>query len=164
MHFKYLLSLGSNIEPKRDHLNHALEELELYGEVKKKSSIYKTEPWGKKNQSDFYNAVIEFNSHFSPKEFLAIIRQIETKMGRVKSPRWTQRIIDIDILFANDLVIDDMDLIIPHKYLTERKFVLTPLAELTEDVHLPYFLKTAEDILHECTDTSVVEKLPYTWD
>jgi len=164
MRFNYVLSIGSNIEPKLKHLTHALTELTTYGYISKRSSIYKTEPWGRKDQSEFYNAVIIFISRLSPKELLIVIKKIENKMGRVKSLRWGERTIDIDILFADDLVINEVDLKIPHKFLNERKFILVPLAELTEDIYLPHYLKSAKDLLHECTDSSMVEKLALTWE
>jgi len=164
MCFKYVLSIGSNIEPKLDNLIRALKELSAYGEIIERSSIYKTEPWGKKDQSDFFNAAIKFNSRRAPLDLMTIIKNIEKKMGRKKTHRWGERIIDIDILFADDLVIDEVDLKIPHRLMAERKFVLAPLAELTEDFHLPHFLKTANEILHECSDSAIVEKLPLDWE
>ena len=162
--FRYILSIGSNIEPKLENLNHALSSLAAYGNIIQKSSIYNTEPWGKTDQSDFYNAVIRFNSELSPQELLTAIKKIETKMGRTKTSRWGPRIIDIDILFADDLVINEIDLKIPHEYLTKRKFVLTPLAELTDGHQLPFFFKSANEILNECTDSSIVKKLPLVWE
>jgi 2-amino-4-hydroxy-6-hydroxymethyldihydropteridine diphosphokinase len=161
--YNYILSLGSNIEPKMEYLNIALNRLQEHGQIIEKSSLYLSEPWGETNQAAFYNAVIRFESRLDPMRLLRQIKLIEVQMGRIKSKHWGARIIDIDILFVNDLVINKTNLNIPHKYLTQRRFVLEPLAELTKELHLPFFSKTAGEILGECNDISTVKKLHLAW-
>jgi 2-amino-4-hydroxy-6-hydroxymethyldihydropteridine diphosphokinase len=161
--YNYILSLGSNIEPKLDYMNMALRLLQKHGHITEKSSLYLSEPWGDPNQAEFYNAVIRFESPVNPTGLLQQIKSIEAQIGRIKSSHWGARRIDIDILFVDDLVIDKTDLNVPHKYLTRRRFVLEPLAELTEGINLPVFSKTAAEILGECNDVSTVKKLYSAW-
>lgn len=153
MIYKYFLGIGSNIEPRLEYINTALEELDHIGSIKKKSSIYESFPWGKKNQSDFLNATIRFHSSLNPFHLLSAIKNIEKRIGRIKrNQRWVKREIDIDILFADKISIQKNRLNIPHKYFKERNFVLAPMSEIAgdykpenHDKNITYYMQHSED-------------------
>ncbi len=130
MTYKYFLSLGSNIEPCLLYLNKACVSLNSIGNILQKSSIYKTQAWGERNQPDFLNAVIEFCTDLAPNDLLKNIKRIENSIGRTSSVRWGPREIDIDIILCRECALDGADLQIPHKKFAERRFVLAPLAEI----------------------------------
>ncbi|MDR1069621.1 MAG: 2-amino-4-hydroxy-6-hydroxymethyldihydropteridine diphosphokinase [Gracilibacteraceae bacterium] len=134
------LSLGSNVEPREDHLRRALAELDRSAGLRllRVSSFYVTEPWGGVPQADFYNLAAAVATTLAPRELLAVCQRAEDRLGRRRDgPRWGPREIDIDILLLGDIVWHDESLTIPHPFLTERAFVLTPLREIAPDLRLP---------------------------
>lgn len=156
----YYLLTGSNIGDSQAHLLEALKHIEeQIGEVLAISSVYKTEPWGNKNQQDFLNQVLEVHSSLIPEEVLERILAIEQQMGRNREVKWEPRVIDIDILFAGDLQIQTPELQIPHPLLHERRFTLLPMSEIAPDFVHPVFQQTIAELLLSCKDTSLVEKL-----
>lgn len=161
--YKYYLGLGSNIEPRMEYLKQACIALGSIGTVIQKSSLYETEPWGKEDQSEFYNAVVAFESSLLPQDLLSRVKQIETKIGRLSNQHWEPREIDIDILFCDDQVVNDADLQIPHREFSKRRFVLQPMAELKRDYRVPDKNRTIEDLADECQDSSTVQKLDINW-
>src|SRR5438270_16252 len=137
-----VLSLGSNIGERKENLKQAREYLVKAGcLIKKESSVYETEPWGKKDQPFFFNEVIEIETTLNAFELMFLILQIEKQMGRERKEKWEPRIIDIDILFFNDEIIQAEHLTIPHPYLHVRDFVLMPLKEILPDFIHPVFKK-----------------------
>jgi len=164
MIFNYYLGIGSNIEPRLIYLKKAIFELEIFGKIIKKSCIYESDAWGHKKQSEFLNAVLHFQSKSKPIELLHEIKNIETKIGRLKSGiNWGPREIDIDIIFADGIQIRENDLEIPHKYFHERKFVLMPMAELNPEYIVEGNNFNIEYYLNECKDNSKVNKLKTVW-
>ncbi|MBS1951274.1 MAG: 2-amino-4-hydroxy-6-hydroxymethyldihydropteridine pyrophosphokinase [Cytophagales bacterium] len=149
-----LLSLGSNLGNRLLNINQASELMEKEaGVIKKKSLIYETTPWGKKNQPDFLNQVIELDTSLTARELLVVIQNIEKQLGRVRDQKWGARTIDIDILYFGDQVIEEKDLIIPHPLLTQRKFILVPLAKISPGFIHPVLEKNNSVLLQECNDT-----------
>ena len=144
------LGLGTNLGDKKANLRAAVNILNSNEsvDVVALSSLYSTQPVGVKDQPDFINAVIAIQTTLSPVELLKLCNNIEHQLGRVRTIRWGPRVIDIDILLYNDVVINDNDLIIPHPCIMERAFVLIPLAEIAPDVILPGGIK-ASDAAHE---------------
>ncbi len=132
-HLVYL-SLGSNLGDRLEQLQTARVFLKELGEIQKTSSIYETEPWGFTDQPAFCNQVVLLETTFEPLELLREIKLIEQKMGRTPTFRYGPRVIDIDILLFDDIVITDPDLTIPHPELKNRAFVLAPLADITPSV------------------------------
>ena len=129
---KVYLSLGSNIGNRQKYIESAIE---LIGktegiEILKKSGLYETSPVGYVEQNLFLNTVIKIETDFSAREILKIINKIENELDRKREIRWGPRTIDIDILIFSDKKIDEMDLIIPHKEMLNRLFVLVPLIEI----------------------------------
>lgn len=140
------LSLGSNIGNRKQNLEKAITELEK-NNVKeiKISSLYETEPVGPK-QRNFYNLVGKFKTNLKPKELLKVLKQIEEKLGRIKTYRWGPRVIDIDILFYGKQIIKSKKLIIPHKEIVNRAFVLIPMNEIAPGFIHPIYHKTIKTI------------------
>ena len=129
---KVYLSLGSNIGNRQEYIESAIE---LVGkregiEILKKSGLYETSPVGYVEQDLFLNAVIKIETDFSEREILKIINKIENELDRKREIRWGPRTIDIDILIFSDKKINETDLIIPHKEMLNRLFVLVPLIEI----------------------------------
>jgi len=151
----YLL-LGSNLGEREKNLSDARDSIQHIGSLLAVSSIYQTEAWGQREQPDFLNQVVQIDFKKSPRELLLNILTIETNMGRVRTEKWGPRIIDIDILFLDDLIINEPDLIIPHPQLHLRRFTLLPLAELVPDLIHPVLHKSCAQLLEECTDHSGV--------
>ena len=163
MIYKYYIGLGSNIEPKLEYMKSAVEKLNALGHVVHKSSIYATQPWGVKNQSQFYNAVIELHTQLTPQCLLTQIKHIEKEMGRSSSPQWGPREIDIDILFSNNFQVNESGLQIPHKQFKKRKFVLVPMAEVNGDFMITEGQPTINEYLQGCQDTAQVVRLNLSW-
>jgi 2-amino-4-hydroxy-6-hydroxymethyldihydropteridine diphosphokinase len=127
------------------------------GIVSKESSVYEAEPWGVVDQKNYYNQVLCVKTALEPAALLHKCQVMEQKMGRVRMLKWEPRIIDIDILFFNDLVIEEEALTIPHPLLQERNFVLKPLCEIAANWRHPVLNKTVQELLEICTDdTSAV--------
>lgn len=133
---KVFLGLGSNIEPKREHLAAAFEWIEKTDGIYdfKKSPLYETAPVGYLDQDDFVNAVVSFETEKTPYEVLDICKSVEEALKRVRKIRWGPRTIDVDVLLYDNLVLEDEALTIPHPRMHERAFVLEPLLALSPAV------------------------------
>lgn len=129
---KVYLSLGSNIGNRQEYIESAIELVGKTEGIKilKKSGLYETSPVGYVEQDLFLNAVIKIKTDFSEREILKIINKIENELDRKREIRWGPRTIDIDILIFSDKKINETDLIIPHKEMLNRLFVLVPLIEI----------------------------------
>jgi 2-amino-4-hydroxy-6-hydroxymethyldihydropteridine diphosphokinase len=153
------LSLGSNLGNRMKYLDDALVLIEeKIGKIVKRSSVYETEPWGIRDQSMFLNMAVCVTTNLTAVLLLETILEIEQKLGRIRIAKWYERIIDIDILFYNNMIINEDDLIIPHPYLQERKFVLEPLVEIAPDFIHPVLKITVKELLLKCTDNSTTKK------
>ncbi len=156
----YIVLLGGNIGDREGFLASSIEELAVRcGKVTKTSMLYETKAWGVEDQQDFLNQVVEVNSNLDPKDFLNTILTIEKDLGRVRYRKWGERVIDIDILFVENQVIDTKELKVPHPFLHYRRFTLTPLVELFPDFIHPVFNKSNKELLNDCSDPLTVKKL-----
>lgn len=126
--------------------------------VTRRSSVYRTAPWGKPGQSDFLNQVLEIETRLSAKELMDDLLKIEEKLGRRRQEKFGPRLIDIDIIFFNDEIISQPGLTIPHPEVQNRRFALVPLNELAPNHMHPVFQKTIYQLLLECPDTLAVNK------
>ena len=151
------LQLGSNLGDRLSILNTAVSKISTQvGDLLLLSKIYQSSPWGVEGQGDFLNQVILIESRYSAKLILEIILNIEKELGRVRIEKWGERVIDIDILFYNDEIIEASDLCVPHKYISKRKFVLLPLNEIAPNFIHPKYDKTITQLLEECLDEESV--------
>jgi 2-amino-4-hydroxy-6-hydroxymethyldihydropteridine diphosphokinase len=158
---KVYLGIGTNLGDRKRNLREAIEKIEEHiGMVLSSSSIYETAPWGFDAESDFLNMVILVETIHSPAELLKKIFTIESGMGRERDQdRYSSRVIDIDILLYDDLVLDQKGLKIPHRLMHERRFVLAPLCEIAPDLIHPVLRKRMKVLLEECRDKSKIVKL-----
>ena len=141
------LGLGSNIGDRYYNLEWALHALSQKMGMGQVSSAYDTAPVGNTRQARFLNLVCEANTYLTPIELLAFVKEIEMDMGRKPGPPNSPRPIDIDILFYDNQIINTPELIIPHPRLTERAFVLVPLAEIAPAFIHPAIGKTISEML-----------------
>ncbi|MCS7214593.1 MAG: 2-amino-4-hydroxy-6-hydroxymethyldihydropteridine diphosphokinase [Thermodesulfovibrio sp.] len=147
MHRVFLL-LGSNLGDRERNLEDAQNELKSSGLViLKKSSIHETSPWGYLEQPKFLNQAVECITSFPPFELLREIKKIEQKMGRVKTIIYGPRVIDIDIIFFDDLILYSEELTIPHPLMHLREFVLRPLNEIAPDFIHPLLKLSVSNLL-----------------
>ena len=162
MNSTYLL-IGGNLGNRIENLAMArsLIENEL-GKIIKVSSIYETAAWGITKQPDFLNQVLLIKTKFSPEKMMQLILSIENKMGRVRTQKNASRIIDIDILFFNDEIINNENLTIPHPEIQNRKFALIPLNEIASDLVHPVFKQSIKNLLSTSKDKLQVKPLSKT--
>ena len=133
------LGLGSNMGAKITNIKNAVEAIGAIEGIRviKTSSLYATEPWGKKDQEGFINAAVEIVTSLTPGQLLERLQEIEIKMGRQPSEKWGPRIIDIDILLFGDEVLESRKLTVPHPHMRNRLFVLIPLEEINSAIRFP---------------------------
>lgn len=145
-HIVYL-ALGSNMGMRLTNLKNAINNLTPQMTVKAKSQVYETPPWGFKEQPPFLNQVVGAETYLQPEALIHHLKRLETALGRVPNFQNGPRIIDIDILFFDDLVLNSPTVQIPHPRLHERAFVLTPLADLAPALVHPVLNKSVSDLL-----------------
>ncbi len=144
------IGIGSNLGDRRNNCLKAVEFLEAEGvKVLKRSSLYETEPWGVKDQPRFMNMAVEAETEMAPRQFLALLKEIEDRMGRARTIKWGPRTIDLDILLYDDMIISEPDLEIPHPLMHARDFVLEPLCEIAAQKVHPLFDRTIAELRDE---------------
>jgi len=153
----YFLSLGSNLGNRGKNLTRARRLLGEGGAgILKASSIYETEPVDDKDQPWFLNQVLEVRSPLDPPSLLRLAKSIEAAMKRVPTVAKGPRTIDIDILLADDLVLENRDLVIPHPRFARRNFVLVPFSEIAPEIRHPVLGKTIRELALASPDASRV--------
>ncbi|RJP61735.1 MAG: 2-amino-4-hydroxy-6-hydroxymethyldihydropteridine diphosphokinase [Ignavibacteriales bacterium] len=150
------LGIGSNKGDRLQYLKNAVQEIKLATDtvLEKASSVYESEPYGHKEQNNFYNAVLKIKSSRSFNSFCPWIKELEKKIGRIPGEKWGPREIDIDLIFFDDLVYNDGCLIVPHKEIMLRDFVLMPMIEIAPD-----FIHPVEKIKMKDVELDKIEKL-----
>jgi len=158
---RLFLLLGGNLGNKElIFLNARTRLREELGKIIQMSSVYETEPWGFRSEYLFWNQVILIETEWPPADVLKKTKTIEQELGRVrKIERYSSRLIDIDLLFYNDLVFHEPELELPHPRIIDRRFVLEPLAEIASDLVHPVFRQTIIELLENCSDILKVKKI-----
>lgn len=148
----YLL-LGGNLGDRTLYLSQACERIAAQvGPITQSSSLYETAAWGKTDQPAFLNQVLEVQTTLSPEQVLQTINQIEQDLGRIRHEHWGARVIDIDILFYDELVLQSQRLTIPHPQLHLRRFTLLPLGEIAPHMQHPVLHMQVTQLLQNCSD------------
>ncbi len=155
-HYQYdgiFLGTGTNMGDRLNNLRTANQFIEQQvGSILQASAVYETEAWGITDQPSFYNQVLLVETKLDPEALLDAILDIEIQMGRIRIEKWGSRLIDIDLLFYDQLKIHSSKLILPHPFIAERNFVLAPLAELAPVFFHPTLKKTMQELLTDSKD------------
>ena len=152
-----ILALGTNIEPREQYLKDALAKIvDNNLKIILESSVYETPAWGGVADQNFLNMCIEVETELEAYEVLDTIQKIELELGRVRKEHWGNRTIDIDIITFDDLVFNDDRLIVPHKYIHDRNFVLAPLVEMYGSIEIAG--KNIKESLEKITEPISVYK------
>lgn len=155
----YLL-LGSNLGNREEILEKTIQFIEsTIGVVNTRSKFYETAPWGVENQPNYLNIALIVSTTLSPNELLIQTQAIEENLGRVRLEKWGARLIDIDIIFFDNKIIQEANLIIPHPLMQERNFVLVPLEEIAPAFIHPILNKSIRELYNTCAD--IAEVKPY---
>ena len=157
---KIFLIVGGNLGNRKKNLQTAATFIdEQIGAIIQSSKIYETEPWGLTDQPAFYNQVHLVKSKLNAQTIIDTILKIEEKMGRVRTIKNAARIIDIDILFFNEEIINEPNLVVPHREIPNRRFVLMPLNEIAPLMIHPVLKKNISELLSTCKDQLKVAPL-----
>jgi len=155
------LHLGSNQGDRQVNIARAIQMIEAeIGPILGSSAMYETAAWGKTDQEAFINIAIEVEHYESPTTLLNVVNRIEDQLGRVRAMKWGPRLIDIDIILMEDIVVDSKRLTIPHRLMHKRNFVLAPMVELAPDVIHPVLELTMIELYKACEDDSEVNRIP----
>ena len=157
---KVYLSIGSNKGNRSLLINKAIDEIEKkVGIIISRSSIYQSKSWGF-DSNDFYNLCLLIDTDIMPKSLLINLKKIEKSMGREDvDGSYSDRLIDIDILFYDNITTDSEDLKIPHPKIEIRKFVLVPMLEIADDYVHPILNKTIKELNNDCSDQDIPLKI-----
>ena len=157
---KVYLSIGSNKGNRSVLINKAIDEIEKkVGIIISRSSMYQSKSWGF-DSNDFYNLCLLIDTDIMPKSLLINLKKIEKSMGREDiDGSYSDRFIDIDILFYDNITTDSEDLKIPHPKIEIRKFVLVPMLEIADDYVHPILNKTIKELYNDCSDQDIPLKI-----
>ena len=158
IHLVYL-QLGSNLGDIVSYLTQAKKYIAIeVGKILKTSNLYESESWGVIDQPEYINEIIKIETELNPEALLLNILDIEKRIGRKREYKWSARVIDIDIIFYNNIIINNTNLTIPHKHMHERNFVLFPLNEIASEYVHPILNKKVKELLCSCRDLTKIEK------
>ena len=154
---KVFLQLGSNLGEREQLISSALTNISSQiGTIITQSKIYESTPWRVDGQENYLNQVIEIKTQLPADKILEMVLNIENDLGRVRLEKWGERLIDIDIIFFNNDIIESPALCVPHKHMHERNFVLEPLNEIAPEFVHPKYNKTISELFKQSKDTEKV--------
>ena len=151
---KTYIAFGSNMGDKETYIKNAIEEFKnsIYFRNIRVSDFFYSSPYGGLEQEDFVNGILEIETMLEPYELLEILHEFEAKADRVRIQHWGPRTLDLDIVFYDDLILDEKELQIPHKDMINRDFVLIPLAQLAGYKRHPLLKKTVDELAKDLTE------------
>ena len=153
------MQLGSNLGDRELLLKDAITAIKnRVGDIVEFSKVYESAPWRVEGQENYLNQILKVKTILQADKVLSIVLDIEKQLGRIRIEKWGERLIDIDIIFYNDSIIETPELCVPHKHLHERMFVLTPLHNIAPEMVHPKYNKTIEELLNMCKDTELVKE------
>ncbi len=160
LHTAYI-GIGSNLESPAENCLKAVERINAHPDLTlvARSSLYQSEPFGITNQDWFINSVVQLTTSFSPGELLRACLSIEQAMGRTRAKKWGPRIIDLDILFFDDLILKQEGLEIPHPGIAERSFVLAPMNEIAPEFIHPKLKQSIQTLFMEIPNPQQVNRI-----
>lgn len=151
--------MGSNLGNSEQHILNAIQGISCSsGKVVYQSDLYQTESWGPVKQNDFINQMLVIKTIFPPVLLMKKLLNLELKLGRKRKEKYGPRIIDIDILFNENNIVNHPDLTLPHPEISKRKFVLLPLLSFNSELKHPVLKKTIKQLMDECEDKLAVKK------
>lgn len=155
---KVYIAFGSNMGDKETYINHAIWDLKenLYFRNIEVSDFFYSSPYGGVKQDDFVNGMIAIETMLEPYELLEVLHEIEAKAERVREIHWGPRTLDLDIIFYDDMILDEKDLQIPHKDMANRDFVLIPLAQLAGYKRHPVLNRTVEELVKDLKERYIL--------
>lgn len=157
---KVVFVIGGNLGNRVELIEQANKMLrENFSTPLLSSSVFETAAWGNLSEGDYLNQVLVFQTDLDPEAVLIIIQDIENQLGRKREEKWGNRTMDIDILYFGQQVIQNQNLIIPHPFISRRRFVLEPLVEILPNFIHPVLKVSNSKMLETCTDTSSVIRL-----
>jgi 2-amino-4-hydroxy-6-hydroxymethyldihydropteridine diphosphokinase len=158
-----VILLGSNLGNRYKNLSDALTLIkQKIGELKLSSKVYETAPWGNTEQPSFLNQVVEISTAFNALTLMKNLLAIEQEQGRIRREKWSPRIIDLDVLYFNEEIIQSNELTVPHPCMHERRFVLVPLNEILPNKLHPILKKMNSQLLKELKDQQDVRPVEYS--
>ena len=154
---RVFIAIGSNMGERESNCLRAVDKLSSTDSIElvARSSLYLTAPWGMTEQRDFVNAVVEIRSSLPPSVLMERLREIECSMGRRPSVKWGERVIDLDIIYYGERVLEEPGLKIPHPRMRERGFVLVPLEEIAPDFKHPVSGQTTRELTSLAEDSPI---------
>jgi 2-amino-4-hydroxy-6-hydroxymethyldihydropteridine diphosphokinase len=159
-HHQAYLQTGSNLGDRFRHLETAMQAITaIPATLLKASSVYETAPWGLTDQPAFLNQVLHVETLLDPHSLMEALLSIEKEMGRIRTEKMGPRMIDLDILFYDDLIVQTESLQIPHPLIATRRFVLEPLCEINPNLLHPIHEETVVTLLLNCPDLLPVKKI-----
>ena len=156
---KAWVGLGTNLGDRMENMAIARQHIgDRGGRILAVSAMYESDPWGFESRNLFYNQCLVLDTHLSAESLLRVLQKIESEMGRSQSAGgYTDRIIDLDLLFFDDLVMHTDELVLPHPKIQERMFVLKPLAEIAAKKIHPVLGVPVDELLERCAGNDIVK-------
>lgn len=156
---KAFISIGSNSGNREKNIVRAVTVLGNHFDLKSRSSVYEAEPIGYMYEEWFLNAVVEIDTKLEPEQLLRMLQMIEDQFGRNRMIKYGRVTMDLDILFYGDKIMERFDLQVPHTKIPDRRFVLTPMAEIAPDFIHPVVKKSMKDMLKGVDKDKSVKKI-----
>jgi len=151
---KIYIGVGANLGDREVNIRESLDKMSRFAEILNVSNIYETKPYGKTDQPDFLNCVVEIDTTLDPQMLLDRLLAVENEMGRIRAEKWGPRVLDLDILFYGNLIVENDHLELPHYDFENRMFFVQPMCDLNKNFIHPLSQRTMEDIFKSLAQNS----------